>query len=74
MNGFQVERVTEQKWQIVNGTEVSEPVPVKGGFTADDEVLTLERLECGKKICRFLCVEVPVDVLVAGMIDDTDVH
>ena len=74
VNGFQVQRVTEQKWQVVNGTQVSEPVPVKGGFAADDEVLTLERLECGKKICRFLRIEVPVDVLVAGMIHDTHVH
>ncbi len=30
VNGFQVERVTEQKWQIVKGTQVSEPVPVEG--------------------------------------------
>jgi len=47
---------------------------LKGRFAADDEILPLERLESGKKICRFLCVEVPVDVLVAGMIDDTDLH
>ena len=66
--------MAEQKRQILNRAQVDEPVPVEGGFTANDEVTFPERLECGEKIVWLLGVKVSVDVLVAGMIHDTDVH
>ena len=30
VNGFQVERVTEQKWRVEHGTQVSEPAAITG--------------------------------------------
>ena len=43
VNGFDIQCVAEQEWQFLCGTKIGEPVPIEGGFAADDEVAFAER-------------------------------
>lgn len=56
--GFQVKCVAEQKRQILSRTKIGEPVPVEGGFTADDQVALLKRLQRDQELLGCFGVEV----------------
>jgi hypothetical protein len=49
VNGFEIQCVAEQEWQFLCGAKIGEPVPVEGGFAADDEVAFAERCQGEKK-------------------------
>ena len=51
-----------------------QPVPVEGGFAADDEAVFAERCDGEKKRFGVFGVKVLVEWLFAGLIDDADVH
>lgn len=70
MDGFQVQCVTEQKRQVLSGTQIGQPVPVEGGFAANDEIFGLERLQRDEEFFRRPGVEVPVDLFLSVVVDD----
>ena len=74
MDGFEVERVSQQEAKVLLMAEIGQPIPVEGRFAADDQIALVKRLQCDQKLLRFLGVEVAMQVLVAAVIDDADVH
>ena len=74
MDGFEVERVAKQEVEVAFMTQVGEPVPVEGGFAANDQVLFFEGLQGGKESRHFFGVKVLVKVLFPGVVNHADVH
>ena len=66
--------MAEQERQFLCGAKIGEPVPVEGGFAADDEVAFAERRQGEKKRFGVFGVKVFVEWLFASLIDDADVH
>ena len=74
MDGFEVERVSQQKAEVALMAEVGQPVPIEGRLTADDQITLFERLQCSEEPLDLLGVKIPMQMLFTEMIDDTDVH
>lgn len=74
MDGFHVERVSEQKADAVVGTPIGQPIPVEGRLASEDEVGLQVGLEFGEQEVELIGLEVAVEQLVARRIDDTDVQ
>ena len=74
VNGFQIQGVSEYKRQFLLHAQVSEPVPVKGRFTSDNESLFLERLDSLPPHLGRFVLEVPMQHFPALLIDNANVH
>ena len=64
----------EQERQILNRTKISQPVPVEGGFATDDQIVSSERPQSVDEPVGSFGIEVPVQPLVAIVIDHAHVH
>ena len=74
MNGFEVQSVSQKKGKVLSRAEIRQPVPVKGGFTADDQIVVFEWLQSNEKLLGSFRVEIPVEVLFPGLVNNAHVH
>jgi hypothetical protein len=73
VDGFHEQGVTEDEREMLIPGEISQPIPVERGFTADDQVRA-KRLEGCKQFRGVLALKVLVQQFLAGSIYYADVE
>ena len=74
VDGFQIERVTEQERELLLVTKIGQSIPVECRFAPDDQILLDEGLRSDEELLGFLGIKVPVQMFVTAVIHDADVH
>lgn len=64
--------MAKDKWDVVFGTKVSEPVPAKDAFNADGNVIEVGKDQLEKRFR--IGFDLLMNLNFAPLADDTDVH
>ena len=72
-DGFHVESVPENELDLVFFQEIGEPIPIEGGFAADNEIF-LKGFEGGKENCGVFALKVFVQECVSLGVDNANVQ
>ena len=72
VNGFHVERMTQDEGDAFSSAEVGQPVPGEETFDGDDQILTIGRHGLEERFRGGFHVAVQQDLAI--LVQDTDVH
>ena len=66
--------MAQQESSVLLVAQIREPIPIERRFAADNQIVLVKWLQSNQKPLGLFRIEIPMEQLVAAMIDDAHMH